>query len=64
MAIEVVEEAKLNNILKEEEILWRQRSRVHWLKEGDANTSHFHKTANGRGRTNSYCVYSAKRQYT
>ena len=28
---------KLNNILKEEEIMWRQRYRVHWLKEGDSN---------------------------
>ena len=32
---------KHNNILKEEEIMGRQRSRVHWLKEGDANSSYF-----------------------
>jgi len=43
---------KHNNILKEEEIMWRQRSRVHWLKEGDANSSYFHKIANGRRRVN------------
>ncbi|KAK5837282.1 hypothetical protein PVK06_013092 [Gossypium arboreum] len=31
------------NALKFKESLWRQKSRMMWLKEGDANTTFFHR---------------------
>uniref|UniRef100_A0A453N768 Uncharacterized protein n=1 Tax=Aegilops tauschii subsp. strangulata TaxID=200361 RepID=A0A453N768_AEGTS len=35
-----------------ERTIARQRSRITWLKEGDANTQLFHLVANGRGMKN------------
>lgn len=34
------------------EIYWRQRSRVCWLKDGDRNTAFFHKKASNRRARN------------
>lgn len=39
-------------LIKKEELSWRQRSRVLWPKEGDKKTKFFHKMANSHKRYN------------
>jgi hypothetical protein len=37
-------------LLVQEETYWRQRAKMHWLREGDLNTNFFHMTATSRQR--------------
>ncbi|MCI54315.1 hypothetical protein A2U01_0075564, partial [Trifolium medium] len=37
-------------VLIQEEAFWRQRAKMHWLKDGDLNTKFFHMSATARAK--------------
>ncbi|KAL0378863.1 UNVERIFIED_CONTAM: LINE-1 retrotransposable element O protein [Sesamum radiatum] len=43
---------KLDELLAREEMMWKQRGKVQWLREGDLNTAFFHAKASARQRKN------------
>eukprot|EP00253_Pinus_taeda_P017913 PITA_17913 len=45
-------ESKLLEQDRQEEVLWRQKSRIQWLQEGEKNTKFFHKTTMQRRMRN------------
>ncbi|CAL9028823.1 unnamed protein product [Prunus brigantina] len=48
-------EDTISDLLEKHEIMWRQRSRVAWLKEGDKNTRFFHGRASSSSKRNRLC---------
>ncbi|KAJ8751119.1 hypothetical protein K2173_016300 [Erythroxylum novogranatense] len=50
--LEIDLQAELEEILDNEEILWRQKSRCEWLADGDRNTKYYHSRTMARRRRN------------
>jgi endonuclease/exonuclease/phosphatase family metal-dependent hydrolase len=45
-------QSELAEVLKQEELMWHQRSRARWLYDGDRNTKYYHLKAVNRKRKN------------
>lgn len=54
-------ELELDEVLKNEETMWLQRSRAIWLQDGDRNTKFFHQKATNRKRRNTIqCIQNER----
>jgi len=51
---------QLEQIQTSEKIMWAQRARIKWLKEGDHNTKFIHHTANRRRSKKSYLTVGTR----
>ena len=51
---------KIEACKQQEEILWRQKSRIRWLKEGEKNTKFFHRAAIQRRMHNNIAFINNK----
>ena len=45
-------EREINSLMYKEAQLWRQRSKIEWLRDGDRNTRFYHSKASQRRRRN------------
>nr|GEW22651.1 reverse transcriptase [Tanacetum cinerariifolium] len=43
---------EIKELLTRKEVMWKKRSRVQWLREGDKNTRYFHTHATSRNKRN------------
>lgn len=47
--------SKLSNLLHQQQVYWKQRGTIKWVKLGDENTSFFHANATIKHRRNAIC---------
>ncbi|XP_060961789.1 uncharacterized protein LOC133031999 [Cannabis sativa] len=52
-------QSQLDSFLYKNEILWKQRSKIHWLQAGDKNTKYFHSKATDSNRDATQYLLSA-----
>ncbi|XP_074356116.1 uncharacterized protein LOC141695803 [Apium graveolens] len=52
LSLYFAEREKLDELLRLEEVYWKQRAKTFWLAEGDENTKFFHANASARRKTN------------